>query len=604
MAEFPIPRDGYLSFDAFTLKQHIKNALNKSGIFTDQNYDGSFISTIIDIIAYTFHVLMFYLNKNSTETMFTEAQLYENINRIVKMLDYKPLGNFTSILSFDVQAGAAIPVGSYVIPRYSYIIANNIPFSFIEDISFIKNQENKVEILEDVGKNKLLYQGVWREYPLYTAVGDLNELIYLTPGKNIIIDHYNIDVYIKPANTQKWEKWDRTMSLYLENGYHKVYEIRYNEDKQYEIKFGNNINGLKLNQGDQVAIYYLETKLKDGEVGVYALRNKVMNTFKSTQFLNIMSDLNQSIGLEYVTDNLLAELSFNNGGISTYSSTEENVETIRQNAPGVFRSQYRLVTEGDYYTYITTNFSRLVHDVKIFNNWAYLSQYLKYFYDLGLTNPDNISRVLYNQLNFADACNFNNVYAFIVPKAVSDSVGISYLSPANKQLIISTTDSIKTLTSETIILDPVYLGYSICAPVSDPTIESADNSYLKIIKDPMSKRDDLSIVQDVALIFQDYFRRDNTKLGQTIDLIQMTSDILNVPGVKKIYTVSESTESSFEGISFLQWNVVYPEADMEVIFNNRTLSNFMFPLLIDEKLLSGEKIKVESSTKKYQAIEY
>ena len=110
MAEFPIPRDGYLSFDAFTLKQHIKNALNKSGIFTDQNYDGSFISTIIDIIAYTFHVLMFYLNKNSTETMFTEAQLYENINRIVKMLDYKPLGNFTSILSFDVQAGAAIPV--------------------------------------------------------------------------------------------------------------------------------------------------------------------------------------------------------------------------------------------------------------------------------------------------------------------------------------------------------------------------------------------------------------------------------------------------------------------------------------------------------------
>jgi hypothetical protein len=120
----------------------------------------------------------------------------------------------------------------------------------------------------------------------------------------------------------------------------------------------------------------------------------------------------------------------------------------------------------------------------------------------------------------------------------------------------------------------------------------------------MSKRDDLSIVQDVALIFQDYFRRDNTKLGQTIDLIQMTSDILNVPGVKKIYTVSESTESSFDGISFLQWNVVYPEADMEVIFNNRTLSNFMFPLLIDEKLLSGEKIKVESSTKKYQAIEY
>jgi len=603
MAEFPIPRDGYLTFDAFTLKQHIKNALNKSGHFTDQNYEGSYITTIIDIIAYTFHALMFYLNKTSNESMFTEAQLYENINRIVKMLDYKPLGNFTSILSFEVQAEANLPVGSYTIPRYSHIIANGIPFSFIEDISFIKKLEAESEILEDVGQNKLLYQGIWREYSTYKAIGDLNELIYLTPGKNVIIDHYNIDVYVKSAKTQKWEKWERTNSLYLENGYEKVYEIRYNEDRQYEVKFGNNINGLKLEKDDEVAIYYLETKLKDGEVGIYALKNKTMVTYKSTRFLDIISDINETSGLEYITDTFLSELSFNNGSISTYSSVEEDVETIRQNAPSVFRSQYRLVTQDDYNTYINTMFFRLTHDVKTINNWTYLTKYLKYYHDLGITDPNNVSRVLYNQLNFADACNFNNVYIFIVPKTVS-STTINYLSPANKQLIISNMDAIKTLTSEIIILDPVYIMYGICGIKSNPTLEDMNNTELVIEKDTISKRDDESIVQDVILVLEDYFRKENVKLGQTINISQITGDILSIPGVRKIYTKFIDSNEVYEGISLLQWDPIYPNANTEVFFNNRTLDDFQFPILSDQKIYTGKIRVMSSDDRNYQTIEY
>jgi hypothetical protein len=39
------------------------------------------------------------------------------------------------------------------------------------------------------------------------------------------------------------------------------------------------------------------------------------------------------------------------------------------------------------------------------------NKYLKYYYeDIGIGDPNNVSNVLYNQLNFADACNFNNVY--------------------------------------------------------------------------------------------------------------------------------------------------------------------------------------------------
>ena len=78
--QFTIPRDGYLTFDALTLKQFIKDRLNDNKVFTDQNYEGSYISTITEIIAYTFHVLMYYLNRSSTESMFSESQIYENMN--------------------------------------------------------------------------------------------------------------------------------------------------------------------------------------------------------------------------------------------------------------------------------------------------------------------------------------------------------------------------------------------------------------------------------------------------------------------------------------------------------------------------------------------
>jgi len=93
--EFNIPKDGYLSFDALTLKQYIKDRLNETNIFTDQNYEGSYISTINEIIAYAFNTLLYYLNQTATNSEFSETTLYDAMNRIVKLLDYKPIGRQT-----------------------------------------------------------------------------------------------------------------------------------------------------------------------------------------------------------------------------------------------------------------------------------------------------------------------------------------------------------------------------------------------------------------------------------------------------------------------------------------------------------------------------
>jgi len=47
---FDLTTDGYVAFDATSLKSLITTRLNTNNIFTDQNFEGSNLSSIIDIV--------------------------------------------------------------------------------------------------------------------------------------------------------------------------------------------------------------------------------------------------------------------------------------------------------------------------------------------------------------------------------------------------------------------------------------------------------------------------------------------------------------------------------------------------------------------------
>jgi len=607
-SDFPIDKDGYLAFDALSLKQHIKDRLNDENVFTDQNYEGSHISSVIDIVAYTFNVLMFYLNKTSSESMFSDAQLYENMNRIVKLIDYKPIGYQTSTLSFVATVlgtGETADIGLYTIPRYSYIQVGSIAYSFNEDITFAKTVDGETEVLTDLSNEKLLFQGKFEEYPLYNAIGQENEIVYLAPGDNVKIDHFNIHVYRKqnPTEGGQWVRWESTPSLYLETSDAEKYEIRLNDKKHYEIKFGNGINGKKLTQGDEIAIYYLRSDGNDGEIGVGAINGQALSKYTSTQFDDVLSDV---VGTDYVFLDSLTTVQFVNNNVSTYANAEEEADSIRENAPGIFRSQYRLVTEQDYKSYVKTNFANLVSDVSVVNNWKYLSEQMKYYFDLGLTDVNNLSRPLFNQVMFGDSCNFNNVYIIAVPKLVADATKpVVTLAPAQKELITSSMRSEKTLTSEIIMSDPVYVaaGLGISLDGSKITPDDVENTVITIIKDGSSRRDNTSIKTDVNNVFVRYFERSNVNLGQIIDIKTITSDILSINGVKTFYTQrSDNSNIKLERLSMLLWNPIYI-TDSITLLTNYSLPYFKFPYLYNAINFSNN-IRIETESKIYENIEY
>lgn len=602
--DFPLPQTGYLTFDSLGLKAFLKQRLTDNGVFTDQAYEGSNLSQIIDILAYTFNTLIYYLNRTSTNSTFSDTTNYEDINRLVKLIGYNPIGFQSSILTFGASAQAAMPTGLYTIPRFSYVNLGAISYSFNEDITFFKSTSS-VEYLEDFSTSKLFYQGRFIEYPIYTATGEENEIVYLLPGDNVMIDHYNIQVYVKTTSNNTWTQWSRTPSLYTETSNDQKFEIRLNESKHYEIKFGNNINGKKLQAGDQVAIYYLKSNGTDGEVGVNALQAGKLIKYNTNQFNEIFND----VIVESVTilpDEQTINLKFDNESSSTYSASEENVDNIKQNAPGLFRSQYRLVTESDFENYVKTNFSNLIHDVTVVNNWSYLSHYLKYFYDIGITDPNNVGRVLYNQVNFADSCNFNNIYMFVVSKAVADSINqATLLNPTLKSLITSSMKDVKLLTCEPVVVDPIFMSFDLA--ISDSGVagelDDVNNTELLIIKKANSKRDSSAIKTDVNNIFKNYFSRSNCSLGQTVDINYLSNSILNIAGVETFYTRrTDNNNIKYEGLSLLTWNPIY-ENDKKIITQNLTQLFFQFPYLNNRDHFI-DKINVQSVTTQFENIEY
>jgi len=602
---FDIPKDGYIAFDALSLRQLIIERLNSQNVFTDQNFIGSNLAAVIDIIAYSYHTLIYYLNKTSTESMFSEAQLYENINRIVKLLDYKPVGFQTSTLSFNCSA-ENFDSGLYTIPRYSYIIINNIAFSFNEDITFAKTFPTQIEDLAELAQQKLLYQGRFQEYPVYTATGDDNETIILDT-ENLNIDHFNIDVYVKSAQTNTWKFYSKTANLYLEDGYSEKYEIRLNSNKRYEIKFGNDINGKKLQPEDEVAIYYLLSNGTEGEVGPNALQpgNYTLVLYNTPQYNEIINNIDGTF--RYITNQETGNLFFANSTSSTLSQTGEDAEQIRANAPAAYKGQYRLVTVNDYEVFIKTNFANLIADAKVINNWEYISGYLKYFYDIGLTTPANTERALFNQIQYSDSCNFNNVYLIVVPKT-STLTSLDYLLPAQKELINTSILPIKMATTETTFIDPVYkevsfgLQASLFEELSFEDVSSL--SRLQVYKKPNSRRDNDSIKKEISNVFINYFSKQNIKLGQTLDLQFLTQSILGVDGVDYFRTVRIDDPSVMvQGLSLLVWNPLYPANDARVTQNN-IMSQYFEYYYFNELESIDNRIDILSVTGTLPSTEY
>jgi hypothetical protein len=587
--EFNLPRNAYAAFDAISIKQLMTNRIKNSGLFPDIDYEGSNINGLLDPIAYSYHVLLFYLNQTASDSTFTQAELFENMNKIVSLIGYKTTGNHTATLNVGVSADKELLGGrSYTIKRFSNISIKNIPYSFNTDITFQKELYNTLESLPTIGDNNLLYQGIFKEYPLYTAIGEnfeqfsLNIEYPLDNQSTKMVDHNNIYVFVKDINNNKWSEWKEISSLYLAESFSQVFEKRLNEYGHYEIKFGNNINGKRLNVGDSIQIYYLESDGSKGLISNNDSKQGKLLLYSTTQYNEILNHI-QDANLNYITAQDITLLKFDNQYSSVQPTYTETVDEIRKNAPLIFSSQNRTVTTTDYESFVNKNFSNILQSVKAVSNKDYTSQYLAYFYDLGLERPNLDDRLLFNQVSFNDACDFNNVYLFCVPKlgAIQNETTPIELFFAQKQAIIDKLNQYKMVNQNIVICDPIYTAFDFGLQLAGETLVPSikDSTVLRITRNENQIISKDQIKGLAFNIIKNFFSQKNNDLSQLLDLTTLSYNLLNINGVKSIETVRNSgaSEVKTSKLSFVYWNPFYSNANINSTAQNMNLRFFEFP---------------------------
>lgn len=579
--EYNLPKDAYVNFDALSLKSFMIDQLNKGGHFTDQNYEGSNISSLLDILAYYTHVLMFYLNQTSSEASFSQATIWENMNRIVKLIDYKPTGQQTSLVPINCQASSSLSVGSYFIKKYSYFLVDNIQYTFINDVNFEKNTTSDEDILS-INDGVVLYQGAVTEYPIYTAEGTEYETFPIVLDNLVDFrdtrfpSHGTISVYVKENDNGTWWEYTEVDNLYLSNSTDRVFDVRLNENGHYEVKFGNGVFGKKLNASDEVATYFI---LSDGEKGIISKNaingNKLFN-YNTRQFDTIWADVNTNLS-ELIKSSQY--LTFTNPSNSTLIHDAETVQNIRENVPTYLSNQLRLVTERDYEVFLKKSLPNILNDVKVVDNDRFMSEYIQYFYDI-CVDPNKVNRVVLNQVNFADSCDFNNVNVFCAPSfTLKEEQYPEFLSNSFKTMIKGITQDKKMIGHDVVPRDPVYIALDIGFSNTNVSKDVYADTKLVISREKNNKVSKETLKRNVLNEIVSYFDPTGVKLGQKIDMSVLMSNILSVSGVKSVKTQNTKENVTFNGLSLIAWNPVFEGVDEELINQTTTLPFFKFPFL-------------------------
>ncbi len=558
--------DSYELLNASDIKSYIINQLSSSNnpVFSGCSYLGSNMNALIDVLSVMTQQILFHFSVNAAEASFSTANLYESMNKLVSILNYKTIGKQTSMLPVRFQINLSqldtSDTTSITIPRLTQVGYNSTYYLKNEIVIPLQQVQGGEVYVESV-----LFEGELNDSVIYEAMGDEFETFilvddFIKSGSRFITDNFFIvEVFTSDG---EWVEYQETLSLFSHDKNALVYERRFTEDLNYEFKFGNGINGKKLEKGDRIRIKYIISSGESAVLGDDVIQSAIPiipnDTKKISSFIRVI-----------------------NTGNGTNISYPESVESIRANAPKIFSSQNRLFTKDDYKTFIMKNYSNLLKDSYFCTNDEYTKDFLRYYYDLGLDSPQQDSRINIAQVEFMTSTNFNNIYCFAVPKSntvISWKVP-NYVNNMLKQEIVNGVQEYKGLTHNLVILDPIYRAMTFGSFMDDSDFNVSQlNNKLVLVRDRLSKYNHSFIKDYVVELLTDYFG--NLSLGEEINLAQITRDLNSVPGVKRFFIRNENGEEE-KKFTLYTWNPLYSNEDNEITQQNILIPPFVYPYFYD-----------------------
>tara|TARA_B100002019_G_C21274319_1_gene604313 strand:- start:7518 stop:9332 length:1815 start_codon:yes stop_codon:yes gene_type:complete len=315
-----------LDFDQ--VKQALKEYLRSNSDFTDYDFEGSTLSTLLDVLAYNTYYTAFNANMVVNEAFLTSATLRDNVVSLAKQIGYVPKSTVapTAVIQITANFSAEQNIPETVkLPRGSQFLTriNGVTYSFITPKDYVAGLDsNYLATFQDVEIKEGNYV---QENFTYNA--SIPQRFVL---RNSNIDTSTIKVTVRETldntNVTEYRLADNIIGF---DGNSAIFYLQEGEDERYEIIFGDGVLGKKLQTNNYIEISYIVTAGADA------------NAARVFTYAAVLED---AVGnFNYAPEINLTTITAASGGEEL-----ESIDSIKRNAPKFFNSQNRAVTADDY----------------------------------------------------------------------------------------------------------------------------------------------------------------------------------------------------------------------------------------------------------------
>ena len=346
-----MPLANFANLDFDQVKTTLIEYIQSSSDFTDYNFEGSNLSSIIDLLAYNTYITSYNANMVANEVFIDSATLRENVVSLARNIGYVPRSRKAAraTVSFYVDTTNILPAPASLTLKAGPVAGtsgtfgnNSYIFSILEDIT--------VPVVDGTASfNDIkVYQGTLLNSSYTYSSQDPNQK-FIIP--NAGVDTELISVTVRP-NEQSTisHKYSLQDSLFNIDSTSRVYYIQEIEDERYQIFFGDGIFGRALEDGNFITINYITTA-GDGGNGVssFSFNGRITYTRNA-------ADYTVTSGISLLTTGL----------ISSGGEMIESVDSIKKYAPRIYASQNRALTANDYEALIPSKIYPETESISVF----------------------------------------------------------------------------------------------------------------------------------------------------------------------------------------------------------------------------------------------
>ena len=346
-----MPLVNFADLDFDQIKVSLKEYIRANSTFTDYDFEGSNLSSIIDLLAYNTYITSYNANMVSNEVFIDSATLRENVVSLARNIGYVPKSRkaASATISFFVDCTNISPTPSNITLKKGPVASTSGTFG---------NQSFVFSIISDITVPVLDGIASFDEIAVYQGSLLTSNFTYSsrTPNAKFILPNSGIDTslinVVVKGNQGSTTKVAYTVqdSLFNIGKESKVYYLQEIEDERYQLIFGDGIFGKALEEGNFIIVDYI---VSSGDSG------NGVNQFEfagSLSYTRNGNDYTVTDGISLISTDISSK-----GG-----ETIETVDSIKKFAPRIYASQNRALTANDYETLIPAKIYPETESISVF----------------------------------------------------------------------------------------------------------------------------------------------------------------------------------------------------------------------------------------------